>query len=169
MKQFMAVVSLVVLFALALGGGIDFLCWGDWAAWSRLRGQLARIGIEFNCWGASAAPASAGQGQWVWTDDPTFLARVESWLPTLSRPACENALRQRGNRLVLVFRDGRREEMLFLGPDRPGPSAARCGGFVWAGHGVLYGEEPFSEFLCSLSPGPAPLDGAGSSSKAKGE
>jgi hypothetical protein len=169
MRQFAVLIGLVALFALALAAGIDFLCWGDWARWTRLHGKLERIGIQFDCWGVGAPSASAGRGQWVWTDDPTFLARVEAWLPTLRRPVCENALRQRGNRLVLVFRDGRQEEMLFLGPDRPGPSAARCGGFIWDGHGMVCAKEPFSEFLCSLPPGPALLDGAGSASKARGE
>jgi len=157
MKHFAELVGVFALFAFVLGG-INFFCWDDWAARSRLDGKLTRVGVQFDCWGVIVPQASAWQGQWVWTDDPAFLARVEAWLRTLKRPACENALRQRGNRLVLVFQDGRQEEMLFLGPDRPGPSAGRCGGFVWDGHGMLYGEEPFSEFLWGWSHGPAPAD-----------
>jgi hypothetical protein len=166
MKRFAELVSLLGLLALVLGGGIDFLSWEDGAAWSRLDGRLARIGVQFDGWGGIDSPASDWQGRWVWTDDPAFLARVEAWLPTLKRPACENALRQLGrNRLVLVFQDGRQEEMSFLGPHRPGSSAIRCYDFIWDGHGMINNYEPFSEFLWRWSPGPNPNDGAGDSSK----
>ena len=51
---------------------------------------------------------------------------------------------------VLVFRDGRQEELLFRGPNRPGPAAGRCGGFIWEGLGVLGADEPFTDFLAGL-------------------
>jgi hypothetical protein len=157
------ILVLVALIAFVLGGGIDFLCWREPAAYRRLHGKLARVGVQFDCWGLVVPPTSDWHGRWLWTDDPSFLARVEAWLPTLYRPLCENALRQRGNRLVLVFEDGRQEEMLFLGPDRPGPSEERCGGFIWDGHGMSYEEEPFSELLWGWSPTPA--QGPGDSSR----
>jgi hypothetical protein len=143
---------LALLAALAGAG----LCWleMDSAGLGRLHGRLSRVEIQFDCWGGLAEPgASAWQGKWVGTDDPTFLARVETWLRTLRRPACANALRQRGGRIVLTFRDGRQEELLFRGPDRPGPSAGRCGGFVWDGIDVVGGEEPFTDFLRELRSG----------------
>jgi hypothetical protein len=58
-----------------------------------------------------------------------------------------------------VFEDGRREEMLFLGPDRPGFAGVRCGGFLWDGHGMCSGDEPFSQFLRALPLHPVPLAG----------
>jgi hypothetical protein len=117
---------------------------------NRLRGPLSRVEIQFDCWGL-IIPAP-WQGRWVGTDDPVFLARVEAWLEGLKRPTCENALRQRGGTIVLTFRDGRQEELLFRGADRPGPTATSCGGFIWEGLGVVGGEEPFTDFLRVLRP-----------------
>jgi hypothetical protein len=62
-------------------------------------------------------------------------------------------LRQRGNRILLVFQDGHKEEMLFLGPDHPGPSPVCSCGFIWDGHGMGYRDEPFTEYLHALAPG----------------
>src|SRR5262245_51530604 len=130
MKQFAEGVVLFILVAVVLASAF-YLFVGGWPVESRLSGKLACVGIQVNSWGVTTPVASAWQGQWVWSDDPAFLARVESWLLTLERPACESALRQRINRLLLVFQDGREEELLFLGPDCPGPSAHRCCGFGW--------------------------------------
>jgi hypothetical protein len=143
-------VLLVLLTALAAAG----LCWLEvnCGGLDRLHGRLSRMEIQFDCWGGLAEPgASAWQGKWVGTDDPAFLARVETWLQALRRPACGNALRQRGGRVVLTFRDGRQEELLFRGPGRPGPSAGRCGGFLWEGLDLVGGEEPLTDFLRDLS------------------
>jgi hypothetical protein len=131
-----------------------FLVWHDLAhpglfrSEGRLHGKLSRVGFQFDSWGLLSLRTSEWQGQWLWTDDPLFLEQVESWLRSLGPPpACENALKQCGGRIVLVFRNGRQEEILFRGPDRPGPSGARCYGFVWDGHQVRYQDEPFSDFL----------------------
>jgi hypothetical protein len=113
-------------------------------------GRFLRVGIQFDSWGMLTAPASPWRGQWVWSDDPAFLRRVEAWMQALDRPACENALRQRGGRIVVLFRDGRSEEFLFRGPDHPGPSAGGCGGFIWRGHEVCGADEPFTDFLHGL-------------------
>jgi hypothetical protein len=120
---------------------------------NRLRGSLSRVEIQFDCWGVvTPPPTSPWQGKRVGSEDPVFLARVEAWLEGLQRPACENALRQRGGRIVLTFWDGRQEELLFRGADRPGPTATPCGGFSWEGLGVVGGEEPFTDFLRALGP-----------------
>src|SRR5262249_26079891 len=69
---------------------------------NRLRGPLGRVEIQFDCWGVVIPPpTSPWQRKWVGTDDPVFLARVEAWLESLTRPAYENAFRQRGGRIVL--------------------------------------------------------------------
>ena len=141
----------LVLFALLLTMG--------WVRWvtiehrrglNRLHGPLNRIEVQFDSWGIVAPPASSWQGKWVGTDDPAFLARVEAWLRTLKRPGCCNALRQRGGRIVLTFRDGWQEELFFRGPDRPGPSGGPCSGFIWDGLDIVGGEEPFTDFLREL-------------------
>jgi hypothetical protein len=115
-----------------------------------LHGPLARVEIQFDCWGLPVPATSAWRGKWVGTDDPAFLARVEKWLQAVKRPQCCNALRQRGGRIVLMFQDGRQEEILFRGADRPGPGAGACGGFLWDGLHIIGGEEPFSAFLSEL-------------------
>ena len=129
----------------------------DWWFWAdrqrpcglhRLEGPLARVEIQFECWGLAIPATSARREKWVGTDDPAFLARVEQWLRVVKRPPCCNALRQRGGRIVLTFQDGRREELLFRGADRPGPGG--CGGFIWDGLDLVGGEEPFSDFLAEL-------------------
>jgi hypothetical protein len=165
MKHLVHLVGAFVLLGLDLGIGIYLGSPGDWTAERRLRGKLARVGIQFDCWGVLLPPGSAWQGRWVWSKDPAFLARAEAWLQTLERPACESSFRQRGNRIMFVFADGRQEEMLFLGPNRPGPSAVCCYGFMWDGHGMSYGEEPFSEFLRTTPVRPVP--GAGQESREK--
>jgi hypothetical protein len=115
-----------------------------------LHGPLSRVEVQFDCWGLSVPATSAWRQKWVGTDDRAFLARVEHWLLAVKRPMCGNALRQRGGRIVLTFQDGRREELLFLGADRPGPGAGGCGGFVWDGFDLIGEEEPFSDFLAQL-------------------
>jgi hypothetical protein len=115
-----------------------------------LHGPLARVEVQFDCWGLVAPATSAWRNTWVGTDEPAFLARVERWLRAVQRPPYSNALRQRGGRIVLTYRDGRREEVLFRGADRPGPGTEGCGGFVWDGLDLVGGREPFSEFLVKL-------------------
>jgi hypothetical protein len=120
---------------------------------SRLVGKLRSVGFQFDCWGVivlhpPVSPPSEWEGKWLWTEDPALLKRVETWLRTVRRPkGCENALGQRGGRIVLVFADGRQEEMLFRGPDRPGQGQRGCHGFIWDNEQVGYDEEPFSDFL----------------------
>jgi hypothetical protein len=119
----------------------------------RLHGRLQRVEIQFDCWGlAPLCSPSPWRGKWVGTDDPVFLARVEGWLRALQRPACCNALRERGGRILLTFKDGRQEEVFFRGPDRPGMSFSWCSGFIWDGLDVVGGVEPFTEFLRDLGP-----------------
>jgi hypothetical protein len=120
----------------------------------RPAGWLSRVGIQFDSWGLISDRPSPWRDRWVWTDDPNFLARVDAWRRSLRRPAYENALRQAGGRIVVLYRDGRREEFLFRGPDRPGPGAGGCGGFLYRGHEVQGGEEPFTDFLRGLPPEP---------------
>jgi hypothetical protein len=143
--------SRLVLFALLLTVGL--MCWATIEhrrGLNRLRGPLSRIEIQFDSWGLWEVSTSPWQGKWVGTDDPEFLAKVEAWLRTLQRPPYSNALRQLGGRILLTFRDGRQEELLFRGPDRPGPSRSRCFGFIWDGLDIEGGEEPFTDFLREL-------------------
>jgi hypothetical protein len=139
------------LFAALVASG--WFCWvqrqrGRAVHW--LRGPLARVEIQFDCWGVPHAAPSTWRGKWVGTDDPAILAQVERWLQGVRRPSCCNALRQGGGRIVLTFQDGRQEEILFRGPVRPGPGAGDCGGFVWDGLDIVGGNEPFSAFLSEL-------------------
>jgi hypothetical protein len=132
---------------------VGWVCWvhtEHHRGFRRLHGSLGRIEVQFDSWGLVAPPTSSWQGKWVGTDDPEFLAKVETWLRTLYRPAYCNALCQRGGRIVLTFRDGRQEELLFRGPDQPGPSGGPCYGFIWDGLDVVGGEEPFTDFLRDL-------------------
>jgi hypothetical protein len=152
MNRFPFVLSLLVLLVVLVWFSLTEL--DRHRGLNRLRGPLSRVEIQFDCWGfLTPPPTSPWQGKWIGTNDPSFLARVEAWLEGLRRPACENALRQRGSKIVLTFRDGRQEELLFRGPDRPGPAAGRCCGFIWEGLGVVGGDEPFTEFLAGLRAG----------------
>jgi hypothetical protein len=138
------IVTSVVIGLLMLpwtGGGGDL---------HRLRRPLCRVEIHFDCWGVGVFDGSPWQGKWVGTEEPAFLARVEAWLKELKRPRCDNALKQSGGKIVLTFQDGTQEELLFLGPRRPGPGAGSCNGFSWDGLGVVGGREPFSDFLREL-------------------
>jgi hypothetical protein len=130
-----------------------------WVSWifierprgfNRLHGRLRRVEVQFESWPLPAVPASPWRGQWVGTDDPVFLDKVEAWLRELHRPACCNALKQCGGSIVLTFRDGRQEEILFRGPNRPGLTGSWCSGFIWEGLDVVGGEEPFTAFLRAL-------------------
>jgi len=141
---------------LALLAGLAASAWWLWTDRKRprglhwLHGPLARVEVQFDCWGLAVPATSAWRSKWVGTDDPAFLARVERWLDTVQRPPCCNALRQRGGRIVLTYHSGRREEILFRGADRPGPASAGCYGFLWEGLDLVGGEEPFSTFLADL-------------------
>jgi hypothetical protein len=115
-----------------------------------LDGRLAQVEVQFDCWGLPMPAKSAWRGKWVGTSEPGFLAKVERWLRAVRRPVSQSALRQRGGRIVLTYRDGRREEVLFRGADRPGPGAGGCGGFLWDDLDLVGGEEPFSDFLAEL-------------------
>ena len=141
---------------LAVAAVILTVGWVSWAyverhlGFNRLQGRLRRVEVQFESWPLPTAPASPWRGTWVGTDDPAFLAKVEDWLRALHRPSCGNALRQCGGRIVLTFQDGRQEEILFRGPDRPGPAGSSCGGFIWDGLDVVGAEEPFTDFLHGL-------------------
>jgi hypothetical protein len=148
--------------ALLGAGGVALvlLITANWVCWSemdthrglnQLQGRLNRVEVQFGSWGLVVPPrTSPWQGKWVGTDDPALLAKVETWLLTLKRPVCDNALRQRGGRIILTFADGRQEELLFRGPDRPGSSGEPVYGFIWDGREVIGGYEPFTDFLREL-------------------
>src|SRR5262245_64128245 len=105
--------------ALALLFTAGWVCWSEVETHGRLNwlhGRLYRVEVQFDSWGLVVPPRnSPWQGKWVGTDDPAFLAKVEAWLRTLKCPACDNALRQRGGRIILTFANGRQEELLFRG------------------------------------------------------
>jgi hypothetical protein len=147
----------LVVVALVLTVGLAFWIHMErHRGFNRLHGRLQRVEVQFESWPLATLPASPWRGKWVGTDDPAFLAKVEGWLQGLQRPTCDNALRQCGGRIVLTFQGGRHEEILFRGPDRPGPGASSCYGFIWDGLDVVGGEEPFTDFLRDLgteSPG----------------
>jgi hypothetical protein len=142
---------------LALLVALVGLAWWFWADrqpprglhW--LHGPLARVEVQFDCWGLAVPAMSPWRSKWVGTDEPAFLAKVERWLQAVQRPSCDSALKQGGGRIVLVYQGGRREEVLFRGADRPGPGTTGCGGFLWDGRDLVGGEEPFSEFLAGLA------------------
>jgi hypothetical protein len=140
--------------ALALLITASRVCWGEAEAHrglNRLHGRLNRVEVQFDSWGLVVPPrTSPWQGNWVGMDDTVFLTKVEAWLRTLKRPVCDNALRQRGGRIILTFADGRQEELLFRGPDGPGASGEPVYGFIWDGREVIGGDEPFTDFLREL-------------------
>jgi hypothetical protein len=125
----------------------------------RLAGRLQRVGFQFDCWGVILPDESEWSYKWLWTEDPTLLPRVEAWLWTVRRPrprGIENDFAQQGGRIILVFTDGRREELLFRGPRGPGPASRDCHGFIWDGEQVDYNydKEPFSGFLQEVRASP---------------
>jgi len=160
MKRYEWVLEVVPLAAIAVMAWLFVAHSLDSWRWSgeprsgetRLSGRLHRLGFQFD---GMVFDRPQWQKKWLWTDDSAFLARVESWLGTVRRrPAVEsqNSLRRYGGgRIVLDFADGRREEILFLGVDGPGPSPYCCCGFSWRGRELLHEEaEPFTEFLRGL-------------------
>src|SRR5712692_7141174 len=76
-----------------------------------LPGKVKRVGFQFHCWGFAKVIDSEFQGKWYWTEDREFLQKVEDWRRSL-KPygGCEPSLRQAGGRIVLEFKNGRKEE-----------------------------------------------------------
>lgn len=113
---------------------------------SRLAGRLRYVRIELHCWGFPADAAL--QCRTIRSDAPVFLQDVERWLRELQYPICESAFGIPGHRLVLMFEDGRTEEMFFRGLDERTPR--HCYGFSWDGRGVIGKDEPFSDCIPNL-------------------
>jgi hypothetical protein len=142
----------VVVVLVALLGPIGWLSWtlSRFQGLNRLQGRLSRVEIRFQSWGLACLSSDPWRDNWVGSDDPVFLQRVEAWLNNVKRSPYSNALEQSGGTITLVFQDGRREDLLFRGPSRPGPSNSRCGGFLWEGQDVYGEDEPFTELIRDL-------------------
>jgi hypothetical protein len=111
-------------------------------------GKLRRVGFQFDCWGVAVVIHSKFQEKWIWTDDPEFLKKVEDWRRTLKRPEVNAALRQGGGRIVLEFKNGKKEEFLTHALGLRGPGSR----VLLNGQHVFSEREPFSEFLRQIDP-----------------
>jgi hypothetical protein len=78
----------------------------------------------------------------IQTNDPQFLTELAEWLPSLREPNPDYSLKQFSFPLVLVFKDGSREELKFSGA----PSSLYVL-IYWRGRRYWGWEDPFTAFL----------------------
>ena len=102
---------------------------------------LKRVGFQFDYWGL--AIDSKYKNKWLWTDDSEFLAKVADWRRNLKRYQLDAALRQGGGRIVLEFKNGRKEEFLTHSLGLTGPGSL----VLLNGRHMQSKTDPFSEFL----------------------
>jgi hypothetical protein len=117
-------------------------------AYLYLPDKVKRVGFQFDCWGVAQAFDSEFQGKWYWTEDPEFLKQVEDWRGDLKRYEVRAALRQLGGRIVLEYKNGRKEEFLTHSVGLTGPGSL----VILDGHHMYSEHEPFSEFINQINP-----------------
>src|SRR5262245_19150775 len=133
--------------ALIVTCGITIL--GGFPAYVILSGnELRRVGFQFHCWGFAQVIDSEFRGKWFWTEDPEFLKKVEDWRRNLQRYDSTIALRQAGGRIVLEYKNGRKEEFGTHSLGLTGPGSL----VLFDGQHMYSENEPFSEFIERLDP-----------------